>query len=110
MAKGIKHIKNKPFKIIAEQTGSFIKNYPILVIDDETDNASVDTGDQTYYDDENPDPNYEPKTINRLIRQLLHIFEKKAYVGYTANHMRTYLYMIKVVQPRMDLIYFQKTS
>ena len=25
MAKGIKHIKNKPFKIIAEQTGSFIK-------------------------------------------------------------------------------------
>ena len=85
MAKGIKHIKNKPFKIIAEQTGSFIKNYPILVIDDETDNASVDTGDQTYYDDENPDPNYEPKTINRLIRQLLHIFEKKAYVGYTAT-------------------------
>ena len=45
----------------------------------------MDTGDQTYYDDENPDPNYEPKTINRLIRQLLHIFEKKAYVGYTAT-------------------------
>ncbi|PCN43648.1 endonuclease [Brevibacillus laterosporus] len=50
---------------------------PLLVIDDEADQASVDTSDSN--------KNEDPKTINSLIRQILEIFEQKAYVGYTAT-------------------------
>lgn len=51
------------------------RNVPVLVIDDEADQASVDTADS----------NEEPKTINRLIRRLLNQFTRKSYVGYTAT-------------------------
>ncbi|PGN62197.1 endonuclease [Priestia megaterium] len=50
---------------------------PVLIIDDEADQASVDTSD--------PDKSEDPKTINKLIRQILEIFNRKAYVGYTAT-------------------------
>lgn len=53
------------------------KNVPVLFIDDEADQASVDTS--------NSNKNEDPKTINRLIRQLLELFDRKAYVGYTAT-------------------------
>jgi len=33
----------------------------------------------------NPDLEHEPKTINKLIRSILHHFSRKAYVGYTAT-------------------------
>lgn len=58
---------------------------PLLVIDDEADHASVDTGEQFFDAEGNPDEEHEPKTINRLIRTILHSFAKKAYVGYTAT-------------------------
>ena len=48
-----------------------------MIIDDEADQASVDTSD--------PNKNEDPKTINRLIRQILEVFNRKAYVGYTAT-------------------------
>ncbi|MEA0564477.1 Z1 domain-containing protein [Lysinibacillus irui] len=51
------------------------RNVPVLVIDDEADQASVDTADSSE----------EPKTINRLIRRLLNQFNRKSYVGYTAT-------------------------
>lgn len=48
---------------------------PMLVIDDEADNASVDTSkDQK-----------APRTINRLIRALLSLSSRNAYIGYTAT-------------------------
>ncbi|MBG9586081.1 Z1 domain-containing protein [Cytobacillus firmus] len=50
---------------------------PVLIVDDEADQASVDTS--------NPDKNEDPKTINRLIRQILEVFNRKAFVGYTAT-------------------------
>ncbi|MEH7464128.1 Z1 domain-containing protein [Bacillus thuringiensis] len=50
---------------------------PVLVVDDEADQASIDTSD--------PDKKEDPKTINKLIRQILELFERKAYVGYTAT-------------------------
>lgn len=50
-------------------------SHPVLVIDDEADNASVNTGK----DDE------DPKTINRLIREVLHACRKVSYVAYTAT-------------------------
>lgn len=58
---------------------------PLLVIDDEADQASVDTGQQEFDDEEGPDPDYEPKRINGQIRRLLKAFLRKAYVAYTAT-------------------------
>ncbi|MCF8208029.1 MAG: Z1 domain-containing protein [Rhodoferax sp.] len=62
-----------------------ITKLPLLMIDDEADNASVDTGEQVLDEDGNLDEEYQPKTINSLIRQILHTFTRKAYVGYTAT-------------------------
>ena len=48
---------------------------PMLLIDDEADNASIHTG-----------KNKEaPTVINRLIRELVNIFTKSNYVGFTAT-------------------------
>jgi hypothetical protein len=57
-----------------EKKWAFQKN-PVLVIDDEADHSSVNTG------------NFEedPKMINRLIRKLLWCCDKVAFVGYTAT-------------------------
>lgn len=62
-----------------------VTKLPLLMIDDEADNASVDTGEQMFNDDGTPDEEHQPKTINSLIRQVLHAFTRKAYVGYTAT-------------------------
>lgn len=69
-----------------EKTGRrIVTNLPLLVIDDEADNASVDTGEQLFNEDGTPDEDHQPKAINGLIRQILHAFSKSAYVGYTAT-------------------------
>ena len=52
-----------------------LKNYPMLMIDDEADHASINTKDSA--DD--------PTTINKAIRNLLKVFQKSAFVGYTAT-------------------------
>lgn len=64
---------------------SLVTKLPLLMIDDEADNASVDTGEQLFKEDGTPDEEHQPKTINSLIRQILHAFTRKAYVGYTAT-------------------------
>jgi hypothetical protein len=51
-----------------------IVNVPILVIDDEADNASVNSGTEV-----------DVKTINRLIRTLLNLFNRNTFIGYTAT-------------------------
>lgn len=61
-----------------------IIDFPLLVVDDESDNASVDTGEQLFSDG-TPNLDYDPKTINKLIRQLLKLFTHSSYVGYTAT-------------------------
>lgn len=52
-----------------------IRDIPVMIIDDEADNASVDTAN----DDENP------TAINRKIREILNLFDQTAYIGYTAT-------------------------
>lgn len=47
---------------------------PLIVIDDEADNASV-----------NAKKDEDPATINRLIREILKRFKRSTYVGYTAT-------------------------
>lgn len=68
------------------QTGkTVVRNIPLLVIDDEADNASVNTKLIPVDEDNQPLPDYEVSAINGKIRELLHHFEKSAYVGYTAT-------------------------
>ncbi|MFF5423239.1 MULTISPECIES: Z1 domain-containing protein [unclassified Streptomyces] len=52
-----------------------VRDIPIFVIDDEADNASINTADI----------DADPTKINSCIRELLASFEKSAYVGYTAT-------------------------
>lgn len=62
-----------------------VSGFPLLLIDDEADHASVDTGEQDFNADGTPDEEHQPKAINSRIRKILHSFARKAYVGYTAT-------------------------
>ena len=79
-------VRNKATNFEDPATGrKMVTNLPLLVIDDESDHGSVDTGEDVVDENGKPDLEHEPKTINRLIRALLHHFSRKAYVGYTAT-------------------------
>jgi hypothetical protein len=52
-----------------------IANVPMLMIDDEADNASVNTNK----------PDIDPTRTNSEIRRILKLFKKRCYVGYTAT-------------------------
>lgn len=67
-------LENLNVWIAAQSRGTQIKE-PVLVIDDEADNASINT---------QKDPN-RTTTINRLIRELMEKFSRSSYVGYTAT-------------------------
>ncbi len=58
---------------------------PCLVIDDEADQASVDTRGSYQTEDTTEVVYEEPSVINGLIRDLLSQFKRKAYVAYTAT-------------------------
>jgi Z1 domain len=60
-----------------ESGKKIVRNVPVLVIDDEADNASINTAAV--------DEDTEPSRVNAAIRHLLESFEKAAYVGYTAT-------------------------
>jgi hypothetical protein len=62
-----------------------VTKLPVLIIDDEADHASVDTGERVVDGDGNADEEHKPTTINKLIRRILHSFSRSAYVGYTAT-------------------------
>lgn len=62
-----------------------VTHLPIMLIDDEADHASVDTGEQTFGVDGSPDIDHHPTAINRCVRRILHAFTRSAYVGYTAT-------------------------
>ncbi|MEK3923470.1 Z1 domain-containing protein [Paenibacillus sp. FSL K6-2393] len=67
------------------------RNLPCLIIDDEADQASINTGGnrppEADWDDilETADNQDSPSTINGLIRHLLDLFTRKAYIAYTAT-------------------------
>ncbi len=68
-----------------ESDRPIVRNIPLLVIDDEADLASVDTRQQDFDENGNPDREHDPTAINSHIRRFLFCFEKSAYVGYTAT-------------------------
>ncbi len=57
-----------------------LNNLPLLLIDDEADQASPNTKPPS-----NGDGELDPTSINRSIRQILNLFFQKAYIGYTAT-------------------------
>jgi len=71
---------------VSEKDGNFYMSakYPLLLIDDEADQASVNTG-YDYDENGNVEDEFDVKTINRLIRQLFNHFQCRSYVGYTAT-------------------------
>lgn len=71
---------------IDDKTGRKIhKNIPLLVIDDEADQASIDIKAIAADEFGDKDPEHEPSVINGHIRKILHAFDKSAYVGFTAT-------------------------
>lgn len=66
---------------LPEENRKIVRGVPLLVIDDEADNASINTKDRKgkHVDDN------DVTAINGSIRELLDAFEKSAYVGYTAT-------------------------
>ena len=58
-----------------QSTDSKITNKSLLVIDDEADNASINTNREEL----------DPTTINSNICKILSLFNRSAYVGYTAT-------------------------
>lgn len=70
-------LKNTLTEFFHVVDSSLLHSLPVLIIDDEADQASVNTSRANRDED--------PKAINRLIRELLSIFHKKCYVGYTAT-------------------------
>lgn len=52
-----------------------ISDVPMLLIDDEADNASINTNK----------PDLDPTRTNTMIRKILRLFAKSCYVGYTAT-------------------------
>jgi hypothetical protein len=60
------------------------RTIPLLVIDDEADQASVDTRGSHQTEDD-PEDGEDPSVINGLIRDLLRKFQRSSYVAYTAT-------------------------
>lgn len=70
-------ILNRLIDYISQAPEALRDNLSVLIIDDEADQASVDTNAN------NPDT--DPSRTNECIRNLLRQFSRKAYVGYTAT-------------------------
>lgn len=81
----LKWIRNHVADAKDSEGRAVVSDLPLLLIDDEADHASVDTGDQMVKKDGTVDDEYQPKAINSRIRKILHSFARKAYVGYTAT-------------------------
>jgi hypothetical protein len=75
----------KKNKRILENLENWLRNFnadssgridsPLLLIDDEADNASINTSSQ----------DNDPTAINERIRSILHLFTRTSYVGFTAT-------------------------
>lgn len=62
-------------KWLFEARPELLAECPVLIIDDEADQATVNTAK----------PDRDPTTINRLVREIVNGVPKSAYVGYTAT-------------------------
>lgn len=65
-------------KWLSDQDSRVVREIPLLVLDDESDYASVNTSNRKK-------PELDPTAINNAIRNLLNTSSKKSYVAYTAT-------------------------
>lgn len=72
----------KALKKWLSKSGKDLSNIPALFIDDEADNASINTKYGKF--DDNGDP-VDPTITNQSIRDLLGLFKKNTYIGFTAT-------------------------
>lgn len=78
------------------------RTLPFLLIDDEADQASVDTRGSYQIENDPVDDDYEPPSvINGLIRDLLRKFERRAYIAYTATPFANILIPHDTTDPRV---------
>ncbi len=73
-----------------ESVESYLDDIPVLIIDDEADQASINTKgnrplDPTVGDEDGDDDNLAPSKTNALIRSILARPRKAAYIAYTAT-------------------------
>lgn len=81
----IKYLTDNPISVTDEKGKKYIPaKYPVLIIDDEADQASLNTKD-CFNADGTLKEDFNPTKINGCIRQLLGLFECNSYVGYTAT-------------------------
>ncbi|CUA91024.1 Z1 domain [Chelatococcus sambhunathii] len=66
---------HKWLKALNAEGGDRISDVPMLLIDDEADNASINTNKE----------DLDPTRTNAMIRRILGLFAKSCYVGYTAT-------------------------
>lgn len=67
-------VLRKVLRWLRSASRTVLEQCPVLIIDDEADQASIDTQGTE-----------DPSIINRLILDLLRVFPKSAYVAYTAT-------------------------
>ncbi|MDQ0148670.1 Z1 domain-containing protein [Eubacterium multiforme] len=81
----ISFFKNNKKHSIDKDTGRkyMDANYPLLLIDDEADQASINT--KYEYKDGVIKNKDKASKINAQIRELFHIFDCRSYIGYTAT-------------------------
>lgn len=60
---------------VQDKVNGMIESKSLLIIDDEADNASINTRKESE----------QPTAINRFIREIMQLFHRRAYVGYTAT-------------------------
>jgi hypothetical protein len=95
-------VLRKFLRWIDEAPNDVRRTLPVLIIDDEADQASVDTRGSYQSEDSPPDPDYEaPSVINGLIRDLLQRFDRTAYVAYTATPFANILIPHDASDPRV---------
>jgi hypothetical protein len=87
------------------------RTLPALFVDDEADQASVDRKASLQTEDtfDAEDPDYAPPAvINGLIRQLILLFPRRAFVGYTATPFSNILIPHEQYDPKAGLDLYPK--
>lgn len=77
-----------------------ISDVPMLLIDDEADNASINTNKE----------DLDPTKTNAMIRRILGLFAKSCYVGYTATPLQIFSSILKLMTMTYEKSYFLATS
>jgi hypothetical protein len=78
----LENVRNWALDVICEGSSNqrTVRGVPLLLIDDEADNAGINTARRSKDVEE-----FSPTEINKQIRLLLNAFDQSSYVGYTAT-------------------------